>query len=156
MLIPVYYFFTSGAAVLSLYSYFPKIHTETTISFKDMVGVEIAAPGNAALSALLMPEPVLDRDDPAYWDMLYFCEHLSKSKGIVVNTFRELEVLAVKVVEDGACFPDVEGSSPPPVYCIGPLIADTQQPVECKDFKRAEGIPRVEGAKSGNLWSYFV
>lgn len=135
MLIPVYYFFTSGAAVLSLYSYFPKIHTETTISFKDMVGVEIAAPGNAALSAVLMPEPVLDRDDPAYWDMLYFCEHLSKSKGIVVNTFRELEVLAVKVVEDGACFPDVEGSSPPPVYCIGPLIADTQQPDEARDIK---------------------
>lgn len=135
MLIPVYYFFTSGAAVLSLYSYFPKIHTETTISFKDMVGVEIAAPGNAALSAVLMPEPVLDRDDPAYWDMLYFCEHLSKSKGIVVNTFRELEVLAVKVVEDGACFPDVEGSSPPPVYCIGPLIADAQQPDEARGIK---------------------
>jgi len=93
-----------------------------------MVGVEISAPGNAALNAVLMPEPVLDRDDPAYWDMLYFCEHLSKAKGIVVNTFRELEVVAVKVVEDGACFPDVQGSSTPPVYCIGPLIADAQQP----------------------------
>lgn len=91
-----------------------------------MVGVEISAPGNAALNAVLMPEPVLDRDDPAYWEMLYFCEHISKAKGIVVNTFRELEVVAVKAVEDGACFPDLK-RSPPPVYCIGPLIADPQQ-----------------------------
>ncbi|CAK8564745.1 unnamed protein product [Lathyrus sativus] len=127
--IPVYYFFTSGAAVLSLYSYFPKIHAETTVSFRDMVGLEIVVPGNAALDAVMMPEPVLDRDDPAYWDMLYFCEHLSMAKGIVVNTFRELEVTAVKAVEDGACFPDRK-RSPPPVYCIGPLIAEAQQPDE--------------------------
>ncbi|CAI8595776.1 unnamed protein product [Vicia faba] len=127
--IPVYYFFTSGAAMLSLYSYFPKIHAETTVSFRDMVGVEIVAPGNAALSAVLMPEPVLDREDPAYWEMLYFCEHLSTAKGVLVNTFRELEVAAVKAVEDGACFPDRE-PSPPPVFCIGPLIADAQQQEE--------------------------
>jgi hypothetical protein len=44
----------------------------------------------------------------------------------VVNTFRELEVVAVKAIEDGVCFPDIK-RSPPPVYCIGPLIADPQQ-----------------------------
>jgi phlorizin synthase len=124
--IPVYYFFTSGAAVLALCSYFPKIHSETAVSFKEMVGVEIVMPGNAPLNAALMPGPVLDREDPAYWEMLYFCEHLSMAKGIVVNTFRELEVVAVKAVEDGACFQDLK-RSPPPVYCIGPLIADPQQ-----------------------------
>ncbi|XP_004499680.1 UDP-glycosyltransferase 88F5-like [Cicer arietinum] len=132
--IPVYYFFTSGAAVLSLYSYFPKIHTQTTASFKDMAGVEIHAPGNAALNATLMPDPVLDRGDPAYWEMLYFCEHLSMAKGIVVNTFCELEDVAVKAVEDGACFPDLK-RTPPSVYCIGPLIADAQQSDEARDNK---------------------
>jgi hypothetical protein len=124
--IPVYYFFTCGAAALALYSYLPKIHSEMTQSFKEMVGVEILVPGNSALKAELMPGMVLDREDPAYWEMLYFCEHLSMAKGIVVNTFRELEVVAVKAVEDGVCFPDIK-RSPPPVYCIGPLIADPQQ-----------------------------
>ncbi|MCI93199.1 anthocyanidin 53-O-glucosyltransferase-like, partial [Trifolium medium] len=47
--------------------------------------------------------------------------------GIVVNTFRELEVAAVKAVEDGDCFPDRK-RTPPSIYCIGPLIADAQQP----------------------------
>ncbi|PNX62970.1 UDP-glycosyltransferase 88A1-like protein, partial [Trifolium pratense] len=97
--IPVYYFFTTGASALALYTYFPKIHSETTVSLKEMVGVEILMPGNSALKAELMPTPVLDREDPAYWEMLYFCEQLSMAKGIVVNTFRELEVVAVKAVE---------------------------------------------------------
>nr|BAE71309.1 putative glucosyltransferase [Trifolium pratense] len=132
--IPVYCFFTSGAAVLALYSYFPKIHSETTKSFREMNGVEIVAPGNAPLEAVLMPEPVLDREDPAYWEMLYFCEHLSMAKGIVVNTFRELEVKAVKAVEDGDCFPDRKRTLPS-IYCIGPLIADAQQSDEASDGK---------------------
>ncbi|PNX85543.1 UDP-glycosyltransferase 88A1-like protein, partial [Trifolium pratense] len=34
--IPVYYFFTCGAASLTLYTYLPKIHSETTVSFKEM------------------------------------------------------------------------------------------------------------------------
>ncbi|CAK8564744.1 unnamed protein product [Lathyrus sativus] len=132
--IPVYYFFTSGAAVLALYSYFPKIHSETKVSFIEMVGVEIMAPGNASLNAVLMPEMVLDREDPAYWVMLCMCEHISLAKGILVNTFLELETTAVKAVVDGACFPDL-GRSPPPIYCIGPLIADPQQPDEARDSK---------------------
>jgi hypothetical protein len=67
--------------------------------------------------------------------MLYFCEHLSMAKGIVVNTFRELEVKAVKAVEDGDCFPDRE-RTPPPIYCIGPLIADAQQSGQLLPFIR--------------------
>ncbi|KAJ1420550.1 glycosyltransferase GT19J14 [Sesbania bispinosa] len=123
--IPVYYFFTSGAAVLALYSYFPKLHRQTTVSFKDMADVELRIPGNAPLKAPQMPKPVVDREDPAYWDMVYFCEHLPKAKGIVVNTFRELEPVAVKAIEEGLCFPDPREA--PPVYYIGPFIAEQQQ-----------------------------
>ncbi|KAL9321600.1 hypothetical protein ACSQ67_009653 [Phaseolus vulgaris] len=123
--IPVYYFFTSGAAVLALFSYFPKLHEERSESFKDMVGVELRVPGNAPLKAVNMPEPVLDRGDPAYWDMLYFCTHLPKARGIIVNSFPELEPLAVNAVADGACTPNAERGSH--VYYIGPLIAEPQQ-----------------------------
>lgn len=67
-----------------------------------------------------MPEPFLDRDDPAYHDVLYYCEHLPKADGIIVNTFDELEPNALKVIADGACVPH---APTPPVYYIGPLIA---------------------------------
>nr|AGZ84550.1 glycosyltransferase KGT35 [Pueraria montana var. lobata] len=132
--IPVYYFFTSGAAVLALYSYFPKLHEETNVSFKDMVGVELHVPGNAPLKAVNMPEPILEREDPAYWDMLEFCTHLPEARGIIVNSFAELEPVAVKAVADGACFPNPEHA--PTVYHIGPLIAEPQQSDAATDSKQ--------------------
>ena len=100
--IPVYFFFTSGAAVLALYSYFPKLHQEWSVSFKDMVGVELHVPGNAPLKAVDLPEPILDRDNPAYWDMLDFCARLATARGIIVNSFEELEPAAVNAGAQGA------------------------------------------------------
>ncbi|KOM42965.1 hypothetical protein LR48_Vigan05g056900 [Vigna angularis] len=136
--IPVYYFFTSGSAVLALFSYFPKLHEQRSESFKDMIGVELRVPGNAPLTAVNMPEPLLDRGDPAYWDMLYFCSSLPKARGIIVNSFPELEPLAVNAVAEGACFPNAE--SGPHVYYIGPLIAEAQQ----SDAKGSKGSDSKE------------
>ncbi|KHN44043.1 Anthocyanidin 5,3-O-glucosyltransferase [Glycine soja] len=62
--IPVFYFFTSGAAVLAvlaLHSYFPKLHEETNMSFKDMVAVELRVTGNASLKAVNMLQPIFWR-----------------------------------------------------------------------------------------------
>jgi len=133
--IPVYFFFTSGAAVLALYSYFPKLHQETSVSFKDMVGVELRVPGNAPLKAVDMPQPVLDRDDPAYLDMLDFCTRLNTARGIIVNSFEELEPTAVAAIAEGACFPDATRA--PRVHYIGPLLAEPQQSgwLSCNNFK---------------------
>ncbi|XP_028767662.1 UDP-glycosyltransferase 88F5-like [Neltuma alba] len=125
--IPVYYFFTSGAAILSAFCYFPKIHEQTTKSFKDL-SIDLHFPANPPLKAFEVVEPLLDRDDPAYWDFLYFCSHLPKASGIIVNTFQELEPIAVKAIAEGACFPDPKQA--PPVYYIGPLIAEPKYPNE--------------------------
>lgn len=70
-----------------------------------------------------MPEPVLDRDDPAYHDILYFSSHLPKSNGIIVNTFEDLEPIPVKAIADGLCVVD---SPTPPIHYIGPLIAEPE------------------------------
>ncbi|KAK7259849.1 hypothetical protein RIF29_25464 [Crotalaria pallida] len=128
--IPVYYFFTSGAAVLALYCYLPKIHDQTNQSFKDL-NAELQIPGNTPLKAFHMPEPVLNRNDAAYWDMLYFCTHLPKSNGIIVNSFEELEPMAVKAISDGLCFPNPKEI--PPVYYIGPLIANANNPSDTQN-----------------------
>jgi hypothetical protein len=123
--LPVYYFFTSGAYCLAAMLYLPKIHDQTTESFKDLTATELHFPGmSSPLKATHMPEPTLDRDDPGYWDMLYFCSHLPKSNGIIANTFDDLESKALKAIADGVCVPN---SPTPPVYCIGPLIADAEE-----------------------------
>ncbi|XP_059460905.1 UDP-glycosyltransferase 88F3-like [Corylus avellana] len=123
--LPVYYFYSSGAYALAAFLYFPKIHDQTNKSFKDLTTTELHFPGiSSPLKATHMPEPTLDRDDPAYWDMLYFCSHLPKSNGIIANTFEDLEPKALKAIADGVCVPY---SPTPPVYCIGPLIADAEE-----------------------------
>lgn len=63
--------------------------------------VELEFPGNPPLMSRHMVTPMLDRDDPAYWDMLDFFTKISKAEGIIVNTFQEMEPKAVKVVTDG-------------------------------------------------------
>ncbi|XP_057453829.1 UDP-glycosyltransferase 88F5-like [Lotus japonicus] len=133
--IPVYYFLPSGAAVLALYSYFPQLHRQTTASFKDMPGVELRVPGNSPLMAPQMPGPIVNREDPAYWEMVDICEQIPMAKGIVVNTFRELEPVAVMAVEEGACFPEPKRVPPPPVYYVGPHIAEPQKSDEAMDSK---------------------
>ena len=67
-----------------------------------------------------MIEPMLDRG-PTYYEFVKMAESLRNSDGIIVNTFESLEPRAVKGLKDGNCLP---GTLIPPVYPIGPLIAN--------------------------------
>ncbi|KAK9929757.1 hypothetical protein M0R45_026841 [Rubus argutus] len=52
-----------------------------------------------------MPEPMLDRNDPAYLDFVGCCSHLPRSDGIIANTFEELEPpAAIKAISEGIIF----------------------------------------------------
>ncbi|KAL2325568.1 hypothetical protein Fmac_024626 [Flemingia macrophylla] len=78
--IPVHYFFTSGAAVLALCCHLPTLHYQTTLSFGDMAGVELRLLGTTVtLKEVNMSEPMLDRNDNTYWDMLEFCTQLPRA-----------------------------------------------------------------------------
>ncbi|GMH21790.1 hypothetical protein Nepgr_023632 [Nepenthes gracilis] len=129
--IPTYYFFTSGHAALAAYLYMPTIHKQVSKSFKDLKGTVLHFPGLPTIPATHMPEPLLDRGDPAYNDMIYFSSHLPKSDGILVNTFDELEPVAMAAISSGSCVPDMPT---PPIYNIGPLIA--QENLETGDGGR--------------------
>lgn len=62
-----------------------------------------------------------DRNSNSYKNLISVSENMAKSKGIIVNTFAELEPNVVKAVADGECIPD--GRSPASYY-VGPLIRD--------------------------------
>ncbi|KAJ4831879.1 hypothetical protein Tsubulata_036858 [Turnera subulata] len=120
--IPTYYFSTSGAGVLATFLNFPKICKQHTKSFKDLPDTVFHFPGGLPdLRAINMPDPLLDRDDPAYLEMVYFSSHMPKADGIIVNTFDDLEPKAVRLLTDEEWARDVKV---PPIYPIGPLIAD--------------------------------
>lgn len=60
--IPVYCYFTSGAAVLSTFLYFPTLHENTNECFKDM-RINLDIPGLPQVPASDMPEPILDKNN---------------------------------------------------------------------------------------------
>ncbi|KAJ6830356.1 putative UDP-glycosyltransferase 88B1 [Iris pallida] len=77
--IPAYYFFTSGAGVLSVFLHFPDLHSRTTASFREMGSNPLHFPGIPPIPADHMPVPMLDRDDPVYEGFLYFSKRLKEA-----------------------------------------------------------------------------
>ncbi|XWS21930.1 hypothetical protein CRYUN_Cryun30bG0099000 [Craigia yunnanensis] len=118
--IPTFYFYTSGASTVAAFFQFAKLDKQTTESFKDLPNTVFHLHGLPPLKAVHMPEPVLDREDPAYHDFIYFCSCLPQSDGIIVNTFEDLEPISIKAIADGLC---LVGAPAPPTFYIGPLIA---------------------------------
>ncbi|PKI57506.1 hypothetical protein CRG98_022157 [Punica granatum] len=119
--VPVYYFYTSGASDLAAFLFFPTILEKLDKSLKDQQGVLLNLPGGLPpLKATEMPEPTLDKDDPAFSNMHEFCFFLAKSDGILVNTFEELEPTGLRALTSGVCVP---GGPTPPIFCIGPLVS---------------------------------
>ncbi|KAB2598699.1 UDP-glycosyltransferase 88A1-like [Pyrus ussuriensis x Pyrus communis] len=117
--IPSYFFYTSGAATLAGFLYFPTTHNNTDKSLKDL-NTLINIPGVPPIPSSDMPKPILERNDKAYEHFLENSKQFPKSAGIIINTFESLEPRALKAISDGLCLP--EDVPTPPIYPIGPLI----------------------------------
>ncbi|XP_044467970.1 anthocyanidin 5,3-O-glucosyltransferase-like [Mangifera indica] len=130
--IPTYYYFTSGANCLSYIIYFPKIHRGLTKNLKDLEDMKINVPGSPSVRAKDMPEPLLDRAKYVYQCFVDSALDMTKSSGIIVNSFELLEERACRALANGECAP---GDSMPPVYFIGPVVSekekDSEQIHEC-------------------------
>uniref|UniRef100_A0A7N2MHS0 Glycosyltransferase n=1 Tax=Quercus lobata TaxID=97700 RepID=A0A7N2MHS0_QUELO len=74
-----------------------------------------------------LPEPWKDRTSKEYQYSLNVAAHMAKSNGLLVNTFDLLETKPIKAISGGLCVPD---RPTPPIFCIGPLISDSNQDVE--------------------------
>ncbi|KAJ6934929.1 hypothetical protein NC652_010031 [Populus alba x Populus x berolinensis] len=124
-LIPTYLYFTSGASSFASILYLPTIHNQTTKSFKDLPNnTPLHFPGLPPIKPSHLPEPLLDRDHPAYQEFFSLGTLLPNLKGMILNTFGMLEPQAIKAITECACVP--KGSTPP-LYCIGPRIVDAKQ-----------------------------
>ncbi|XP_022738090.1 UDP-glycosyltransferase 88A1 [Durio zibethinus] len=132
--IPPYFFITSGVAILAAFLYLPTLHKNTTKSFKEL-NVLLDIPGVPPMLSADMPKPILDRNDKVYDIFLDYSFYLPKSAGIMVNTFESLEPRVIKIIGDGLCVPD---GPTPPIYCIGPLIADVDRR---SGVRGGDGVP---------------
>ncbi|GKV24619.1 hypothetical protein SLEP1_g34205 [Rubroshorea leprosula] len=121
--IPCYLFFASPASFLGFMLYFPTLDTKFATEFVDsdsgeMVPREpetrLSVPGFAnPLPPQVLPPRLLKRKQDGYFWFLHHARRYKEVRGMVINTFRELETYAL----DSICTDDL-----PPVYPIGPIL----------------------------------
>ncbi|XP_050368845.1 UDP-glycosyltransferase 43-like [Argentina anserina] len=112
--VPPYLFFTSPAGFLGFMLHLPTLDRESTTTVLGDSSTELVIPSFVSpVPKQVLPVVVLKRKEDGY---LWFLEHANRykeTKGIIVNTFYELEPHALNVVSDGRGLP---------VYPVGPLI----------------------------------
>ncbi|XP_031269513.1 UDP-glycosyltransferase 88B1-like [Pistacia vera] len=122
--IPTYYYFTSGANNLSYFIYYPKIHRSLTKNLKDLEDMKLNVPGSPSVRAKDMPESMFDRTTYVYQCLVDTALNMTKSSGLLVNSFELLEERACRALANGECAP---GDSMPPVHFIGPVVSEKKE-----------------------------
>ncbi|KAG6502171.1 hypothetical protein ZIOFF_042060 [Zingiber officinale] len=117
--VPCYVYFASNAAFLALMLYLPTLEEKFPAEFEEMEE-EVRVPGVCPIPPISMPSPFMRKKSGRYTCFLHHGQRYSELKGIVINTFTDLEPATLQTLEEGLCAP---GRRTPPVYPVGPLIA---------------------------------
>ncbi|XP_057483475.1 UDP-glycosyltransferase 88B1-like [Actinidia eriantha] len=117
--IPTYYYYTSGASILSVLLSIPTFHQVIIERIKDR-STSIEFHGLPPIRISDFPGPFLNPNGIAYKSFFSTAIQMAKSSGIIANTWRAFEPRAIKTISDGLCTPNLPT---PPVYYIGPLTA---------------------------------
>jgi hypothetical protein len=111
--VPSYVFFTNNAACLGFSLYLPTRHDQVGIEFSESDPESVIIPSYVnPIPSSVLPSFVYHKEG-GYISMVNLGRKLKDAKGIIVNTFHELESHAFSTfLDDGI----------PPVYGVGPLI----------------------------------
>uniref|UniRef100_A0A6N2LDX5 Anthocyanidin 3-O-glucosyltransferase n=1 Tax=Salix viminalis TaxID=40686 RepID=A0A6N2LDX5_SALVM len=107
-----YVYFASSAAFLGLLLYLPTRQEQAGIEFKETDPDLIVSCFANPVPARVMPSVLLNKDG-GYTCFENLGRRFREAKGIVVNSFAELESHAVR---------SFSGGGAPPVYTVGPLV----------------------------------
>ncbi|KAF7830838.1 anthocyanidin 3-O-glucosyltransferase 2-like [Senna tora] len=133
--VPSMVFYTSGAAYLGFALHFHALRERndvvdtTAFNFKDS-GVEFSIPSYVnPVPAKVLPLVVLEKEWESYFARIY-AGGMKRAKGIIVNTFEELEPHAVHSFSSGEI----------PVYPVGPILSLKDDPTENPVEKESDVI----------------
>ncbi|CAI8607652.1 unnamed protein product [Vicia faba] len=109
--IPSYIFFATTANNLSLAFYLPQLDQKFPSEFRD-IHEPLNIPGCYTVHGKDLPTPVQDRTNEAYTCFLHHLKKYKLAKGIIVNSFFELEPEAFMFLQ----------KNEPVVHSVGPLV----------------------------------
>ncbi|KAM0835656.1 hypothetical protein ACQ4PT_062803 [Festuca glaucescens] len=76
--------------------------------------------GVPPVRALDMSDTMVDRESELCRTRVQQLARMPEARGVLVNSFEELEPRALKALRDGLCVP--AGRSTPQIFCVGPLV----------------------------------
>ncbi|KNA16682.1 hypothetical protein SOVF_086920 [Spinacia oleracea] len=119
--VPSYVFFTSGANLMNLMFHLQSLEddqgVDTCTEYKDP-DTELEVPGFMnRVNVSVVPSGFLDKDGPSSSMIHDMARNFRKSKGIIMNTFEELESYGVQ-----ALLEQVGKNTIPPIYPVGPIL----------------------------------
>lgn len=118
--------------------------------FKDLHSVFFDLPCISSVPLSHLPESLLVRDTPECLFIRDCAAHLTKSVGIIVNTFESLEPRAITEFKSSS----KNSFCVPPVYCIGPLIEPIDETKhECLTWLDSQPSKSVVFVNFGTLGS---
>ncbi|CAA0153724.1 unnamed protein product [Arabidopsis thaliana] len=120
-----YIFYASNANVLSFFLHLPKLDKTVSCEFRYLTE-PLKIPGCVPITGKDFLDTVQDRNDDAYKLLLHNTKRYKEAKGILVNSFVDLESNAIKALQEPA--PDK-----PTVYPIGPLVNTSSSNVNLED-----------------------
>lgn len=138
-MVPSYIFFTSGASLLNLLFHFLSLEEDKGVDipteFSDP-NIEFDVPGFVnRVTGKAVPAVFIGKDGSSM--ILDHGRRFKKSKGIIVNTFMELEMHGVQ-----ALLEQVEKGSIPAIYPVGPILELNNKSVGGSHRENEESIAR--------------
>ncbi|XP_010929083.1 malvidin galactosylase UGT88C3 [Elaeis guineensis] len=138
--VPSYIFFTSTAVMLALTLHLPTLHDKIPVEFGELDG-HVEVPGVPPVPPLSMPTPFMNKKSRNYTWFVYHGKRFVEAKGIIVNTFIELEPGPLEALKEGRCVPN---HPTPAIYLVGPVIALEDETNNAKS-ERHECIKWLDG-----------
>ena len=114
--LPNYMLFTSSAKMLSFFSYFHIYASKAGDDDPAMLG-DVEIPGLPSIPRSSIPPLLLIPDNIFANIFKVDSPKVTKSNGVLINTFEGLEALSLELLNGGKV---VEGM--PPVFAVGPLV----------------------------------
>ena len=134
--LPSYLYLTCNAGFLGFMLYLPIRHNQIGTEFSEL-DPDLLIPGFVnPVPPGVLPSAVLDKDN-GYTAYLEIAQRFRDTKGIIVNTFRELEPNALDSFSNGQ-------RQTPPIYAVGPVLDLKGQP-----------NPGLDGAQRDNIMKWL-
>ncbi|KAK9133776.1 hypothetical protein Scep_013304 [Stephania cephalantha] len=114
--VPSYVYFTSGVALLDVFIQFPAIDSAMETDLKNELTRELEFPSfKNSVPAIALPSVLWTKNTDDYACHLHIGRRIGETKGVIINTFYDLETYAIDSF--GSTVPGY-----PQIYSIGPVL----------------------------------